>query len=97
MAIVYHAKKLIGYDEIVRYLQSNAADTDILVNKIQTRTRRYAKRQMTFWRMIKKKVATHGIVDKYSEYLLDENNQESILQSLVPIIDQKGLINELQA
>lgn len=89
-------KKLIGYNEIVLYLQNNNISLEDLVSTVQTRTRRYAKRQMTFWRMIKKKLALHGVVDKYSEYMLDENNQESILQTLVPIIDRKGLTNELQ-
>lgn len=90
-------KKLIGYDEIVAYLNDNSDSREDLINAIQMRTRRYAKRQMTFWRMLKKKLALHGVSDTYSEYMLDENNQESILQSLVPIINQKGLINELQA
>ncbi len=93
-------KKLIGYDEIVAYLHDlhdNDDSREDLIDVIQMRTRRYAKRQMTFWRMLKKKLALHGISDTYSEYMLDENNQESILQTLVPIINQKGLINELQA
>ena len=78
-------------------LHDNDDSREDLIDVIQMRTRRYAKRQMTFWRMLKKKLALHGISDTYSEYMLDENNQESILQTLVPIINQKGLINELQA
>jgi tRNA dimethylallyltransferase len=85
-------KKLIGYDEIVTYLSKNYSDEKKLINAIQIRTRHYAKRQMTFWRMLKKKLATHKVFDKYSEYMLDENRHKSILQTLVPIIKQKGFI-----
>ncbi len=50
-------KKLIGYNELSLYLkQKEKQDFDLLVGKIQQRTRHYAKRQITFWRMLKKEL-----------------------------------------
>lgn len=49
-------KKIIGYDEILLYLKSNDHVYDALIATIQKRTRNYAKRQMTFWRMLKRQL-----------------------------------------
>lgn len=50
------AKKLIGYPEILDYLENKIPDQKTLVHIIQQNTRRYAKRQIIFWRMFKKKI-----------------------------------------
>lgn len=50
-------KKLIGYDDIFRALAHNTISGDALVHLKQViaqKTRHYAKRQETFWRMLKK-------------------------------------------
>lgn len=49
-------KKLIGYNEIITYLQGDRTnqEKEYLVNVIQKKTRNYAKRQLTFWRMLEK-------------------------------------------
>ncbi len=50
-------KKIIGYDQIIKYLENPHSKTyDSLIADIQKRTRNYAKRQMTFWRMLKKEL-----------------------------------------
>ncbi|KKT23549.1 MAG: tRNA dimethylallyltransferase [candidate division TM6 bacterium GW2011_GWF2_43_87] len=59
-------KKLIGYSEIITYLEElekegcdktlSSPCFETLVSCIQQRTRRYAKRQMTFWRMLKREL-----------------------------------------
>jgi len=53
-----HKKKLIGYPEIFSWLEAGRQrdDHEKLVSTIQTATRRYAKRQITFWRMFKKEI-----------------------------------------
>ncbi len=48
-------KKIIGYDDIMRYLDDQI-DYKTMVATIQKRTRNYAKRQMTYWRMLEKKL-----------------------------------------
>ncbi len=51
-------KKLIGYNEILDYLASEQTDQDLkqAISMIQQRTRNYAKRQETFWRMLAKQL-----------------------------------------
>ena len=48
-------KKLIGYDDIVRYLRGEISSHEDLIAIIQQKTRNYAKRQLTFNRMLTKK------------------------------------------
>jgi len=48
-------KKLIGYNEIFSYLQGETSLTQAIA-LIQQRTRAYAKRQETFWRMLKNQI-----------------------------------------
>jgi tRNA dimethylallyltransferase len=49
-------KKLIGYNDIITYLTTDCTDQDKeqLCSTIQKKTRNYAKRQVTFWRMLEK-------------------------------------------
>jgi tRNA dimethylallyltransferase len=49
-------KKIIGYNEILDYFAGDRSDLDFknMVSLIQKRTRNYAKRQFTFWRMLEK-------------------------------------------
>lgn len=48
-------KKIIGYTEILDHL-AGEIPYDTMVSMIQKRTRNYAKRQITFWRMLKEKL-----------------------------------------
>ena len=52
-------KKVIGYDDIIRYLQGEMSSLGALIEIIQQKTRRYAKRQLTFNRMLTKKFEEH--------------------------------------
>lgn len=45
-------KKVIGYNNISAYIDNHESDFESLITHIQQRTRNYAKRQMTFWRML---------------------------------------------
>lgn len=56
-------KKLIGYDDILKYLDSDYKDMDILIENIQQKTRKYAKRQLTFFRMMSSKIIKSGYKD----------------------------------
>lgn len=49
-------KKLIGYNDIIDFLQGDRTDQEkeFLYSSIQKKTRNYAKRQLTFWRMLEK-------------------------------------------
>jgi tRNA dimethylallyltransferase len=50
-------KKIIGYNEIVASANSQSDDEhQQLVQTIQIRTRQYARRQIIFWRMLKKEL-----------------------------------------
>ncbi|HVW99024.1 MAG TPA: tRNA dimethylallyltransferase, partial [Candidatus Babeliaceae bacterium] len=57
-----YRKKLIGYPEIVRFLETERAQQglDCLVSEIQQKTRQYAKRQLSFWRMFQREVSPLG-------------------------------------
>ncbi|MBN1549520.1 tRNA (adenosine(37)-N6)-dimethylallyltransferase MiaA [Candidatus Babeliales bacterium] len=48
-------KKLIGYDDIIHYLRGELRREE-LITTIQTKTRQYAKRQLTFLRMFERKL-----------------------------------------
>lgn len=63
-------KKIIGYDDIIRYLhgpQTNK-DYEYLIETIAQKTRNYAKRQLTFWRMMQKKLAPYVAISSSSLY-----------------------------
>lgn len=49
-------KRLIGYSEIFDYLAAGGRDQHQLTAMLQQMTRHYAKRQLTFWRMLEKRV-----------------------------------------
>jgi tRNA dimethylallyltransferase len=53
-------KKLIGYPDIVPFLRSGDGDMQRLTEQIQQKTRRYAKRQGTFWRFLSRMLRATG-------------------------------------
>jgi tRNA dimethylallyltransferase len=63
-------KKIIGYDNLIAYLRNQPTNNSLQETTvaIQQRTRHYAKRQMTYWRMLKKEIesvyCTKSMVDK---------------------------------
>jgi tRNA A37 N6-isopentenylltransferase MiaA len=66
-------KKIIGYNEIITYLQGSQTDADYqkMVAEIQQRCRNYAKRQYTFWRMLKKQLEAAMHADNQQKYTVD--------------------------
>jgi tRNA dimethylallyltransferase len=52
-------KKIIGYDDCLRYLMEGDQDLGQLSAIIAQKTRNYAKRQETFWRGLVKKIVMH--------------------------------------
>ncbi len=51
-----YEKKLIGYNELLHFLAYDDQDLAAVIARIQQRTRAYAKRQGTFWRMLQKQI-----------------------------------------
>jgi tRNA dimethylallyltransferase len=75
-------KKLIGYSEIFDYLEGSV-DKEVLVRTIQKKTRNYAKRQETFWRMFKKTLDAQGLSDSIVECNLSEKKDIDLLCSII--------------
>lgn len=76
--------KALGYQQAKVYLEKDL-DLDWLRDEISKETRRYAKRQMTFWRNEPKK---RGWVCKPKDYLAagsDDTNSKSKLKSFKPL------------
>jgi tRNA dimethylallyltransferase len=78
-------KKLIGYNDIIDYLASNDKNSelyDALIATIQKKTRNYAKRQCTFWRMLKK-LLDNNFKDGSLAQEIDLNHTSSIVTSSI--------------
>lgn len=74
-------KKLIGYPEIIQWVEDGEKVEKLkdLIEKIQIKTHQYAKRQITFWKSLKKDLSgSFPLLIKYSE--LKNISQKSILQ-----------------
>jgi len=61
-------KKIIGYDDIIRYIRGEIGLKSELIAIIQKKTRNYAKRQLTFNRMLTKKFEEH-LDGVYTEWI----------------------------
>ncbi len=86
-------KKLIGYDDIVHFLKDDdALRFDQLRLRIAQRTRAYAKRQLTFNRMITKKVEEQK-ESVYTEWVnvTADSDYEDVVQYLCNVVEKKGL------
>ncbi len=88
-------KKLIGYDDILRFINSENGDEDLLTDTIKQKTRNYAKRQITFFKMLTKKIMNAEKTEKtkklinYSWFNLSENDSEIYIQELLKNIKNK--------
>ncbi len=71
-------KKLIGYNDILSFLK-DAHDRKKLVEIIAQKTRHYAKRQMTFWRMLEKELAVHCTSPSIIEQIMITNERTTYL------------------
>lgn len=91
-------KKLIGYVDILDYISTQSpTDLSNLTAIIQQRTRQYAKRQLTFWRMLKKalqqeQILHHKIPPKMDSinltstdiYLYSNQLSEKVVKAFLP-------------
>lgn len=89
-------KKIIGYDDIINYLRGgDAGDQSYqdLVARIQKRTRNYAKRQMSFGRMLERQLNSSLKVDSVCKGHIAQVN----LTGTNPAVYSKQIKNELAA
>lgn len=97
-----HTKKIIGYDDLLTYLQAEQTPERLAqtVALIAQKTRNYAKRQETFWRMLEKDVGNalrshpvlHGrqsAIASFNLTLSDINLYIEQLLKLISSCDQK--------
>ncbi len=56
-------KRIIGYAEIISYLESGSRDSKKLIEIIAQNTRNYAKRQLTYWARLKSNLlGSHDVI-----------------------------------
>lgn len=72
----------IGYKEVVQYLEKNISEQE-MIEKIKMESRRYAKRQLTWFRKNKNIVWLNGLEDK-------QNNIKIILEEYSGKKEQEG-------
>jgi len=85
-------KKLIGYDDIVHYLNGEISSGEKLVTLIQQKTRNYAKRQLTFNRMLTKKFEEH-VDEVYTEWInMTGADNKLIVENLYQELKEKGYV-----
>ncbi len=70
------SKKIIGYNDILDYLASDQTKRtkEHMISIIQKKTKNYAKRQYTFWRMLKKKLKEVPSLGLEKNILFEETN-----------------------
>jgi tRNA dimethylallyltransferase len=54
-------KRFIGYPDILSYIQNRDISKHELIDNIQQKTRKYAKRQMTYWRSFERRITAEKI------------------------------------
>lgn len=69
-----YEKKIIGYDDLFSYLDGEQTEQalQVAIHAIQQKTRNYAKRQMTFWRMLERQLAQAMELKKNNELVQSE-------------------------
>lgn len=76
-------KKLIGYERILNFLDDNINSEQQLIEQIQRKTRNYAKRQMTFFRMLEKKLKTADASLNMQDQILTINVSNEPAQEVI--------------
>lgn len=90
-------KKLIGYDAIIAFLRnSSSGSQDEMLASIQKRTRNYAKRQIIFWRKLKKELASvakqkHNFITDALEVNLTTVELDLYIKQLLHRIESVGI------
>lgn len=70
-------KKMIGYDDVLSYVKGSVSLGN-MVQIIQQKTRMYAKRQHTFWRMLERELMQAQQADKKVQAAITSANLTSI-------------------
>jgi tRNA dimethylallyltransferase len=81
-------KKLIGYVDILDFLDNKITKKEMIEN-IQKKTRNYAKKQETFWRMLEKKLQEVGIGKELKTINLTSDNVNLYIKQLSGILKNK--------
>lgn len=81
-------KKIIGYDILLNYLdRQESQNIDEAIKTIQTATRNYAKRQITFWHMLKRELMSadecHTFAQRIEMIDVGDQSFEKYKKSLV--------------
>lgn len=80
-------KKLIGYDDIIKYLKKNDMKSiPKLKEIIAQKTRNYAKRQFTYWRMLQEKLRLNSPKMIIETVNLDQSNPREVVKKLAAFI-----------
>lgn len=66
-------KKIIGYPEVIAYCKGTLS-LQAMITTIQKKTRHYAKRQITFWRMLRAKLEKNSTLQKNKGQMIKELN-----------------------
>lgn len=78
-------KKIIGYNDILSFLhQNNQTEKEIekMIHTISKRTRKYAKRQMTFWRMFSRRLQENAPENTVETVNLSHREKDEYLLKL---------------
>ncbi len=82
----FKKKKLIGYNDIIDYIELREPKSKEDLSKvIAQKTRHYAKRQMTFWRMLKKELS-YNFIDSQMVYELTQDDEEKNVKKVYELV-----------
>jgi tRNA dimethylallyltransferase len=78
-------KKLIGYNELLEFIRQGRQNLSDVLETIHQRTCRYAKRQMTFWRFLQKKIDGACVSEDQNQIVLNfsEKTEAEHIRSLM--------------
>lgn len=88
-------KKIIGYDDIIHFLQQPDMANNIktMVDVICTKTRNYAKRQYSFWRSLQRDLDLHDR-NCYTTLNLDNTASDELVRACVLLLHDRCMIKK---
>ncbi|MGC2310001.1 MAG: tRNA (adenosine(37)-N6)-dimethylallyltransferase MiaA [Candidatus Babeliaceae bacterium] len=86
-------KKIIGYNEIMQALTNEPYNEELLKTVIQQKTRQYAKRQLIFWKSLKRDLLAEASVAEFQAFIHEMNLTLSSLDLYINEI--RATINNL--
>lgn len=76
-------KKLIGYDDVIKYINNEINAKEELISIIKSKTLAYVKKQLTFWRYLKNILEKNKIKNIFEINLSEDYKIEPILKEFV--------------